>query len=344
MVYIFTTAYNAEKTLHKAVNSILNQTYTDFCYYLFDNGSLDDTRKIIKEYANKDNRIIPLFGESNCRRVIPKIIKDIISGDNMLKNSYFATLDADDEYSPDFLEKMIDFVEDNNLEVATCGTEWIDEKTGQTIKKKVLNKNLILEGKEFADKFPLYRNFIVTLWGGIYSLELLKKCDFEWYHNAMNFSDTAFCMEAFRRAKRAGVLSESLHKYYISPSTVSYKYNPDWFYACKYLHKISREYLLDYGEISKQNENYLCVIFLILIKYILPKIQQADVKLPEKLKSLHNIFTDDMTKYVLEHWDEVGIYSNKLDFLHEIESWLYTQDGWGLLRKTVEEIITAMNI
>ena len=55
MVYIFTTAYNAEKTLHKAVNSILNQTYTDFCYYLFDNGSLDDTSQIIKEYANKDN-------------------------------------------------------------------------------------------------------------------------------------------------------------------------------------------------------------------------------------------------------------------------------------------------
>jgi len=344
MVYIFTTAYNAEKTLHKAVNSILNQTYTDFCYYLFDNGSLDDTRKIIKEYANKDNRIIPLFGESNCRRVIPKIIKDIISGDNMLKNSYFATLDADDEYSPDFLGKMIDFVEDNNLEVATCGTDWIDEKTGQTIKKKVLSKSLILEGKEFADKFPLYRNFIVTLWGGIYSLELLKKCDFEWYHHAMDFSDTAFVMEAFRRAKRAGILADSLHKYYISPNSLSHKFSKDFFKSCKYQDKISREYLLDYGEISRENENYLYVQLLILIKYIIPRILNADILVSEKLNILLDVFTDEMTQHILRNWEKIGIYSSKSDFLYEIVEWIYKQDGWETSRQIVEEIIVALKI
>ena len=285
-----------------------------------------------------------MYGSINSQGKLFKIIKDIILTNKILSNSYFVVLDADDEYSPDFLEKMINFVEENNLEVATCGTEWIDEKTEQTIKKKVLSKNLILEGREFADKFPLYRNYIVTSWGGIYSLELLKRCNFDWYHSAMNFSDTAFCMETFRRAKRAGVLSESLHKYYISPESISYKYNSNWFQACKYLHRISREYLLDYGEISKQNEDYLCVIFLVSIKYIIPRIQQADVNLSEKLKSLYNIFTDDMTRYLLEHWDKVGIYSNKLDFLREIEAWLYSQDDWERFRKTVEEIIRAMYI
>ena len=44
MIYIRTFAYNAEKTLERAVDSILNQTYADFTYYLMDHGSTDGTR------------------------------------------------------------------------------------------------------------------------------------------------------------------------------------------------------------------------------------------------------------------------------------------------------------
>ena len=60
MIYIYTCAYNAKKTLRTAVNSILNQTYTDFIYYILDNGSIDYTKKIIEEYANQDERVTPL--------------------------------------------------------------------------------------------------------------------------------------------------------------------------------------------------------------------------------------------------------------------------------------------
>lgn len=344
MIHIFTGAYNAEKTLDNAVKSILNQTYTNFRYYILDNGSIDSTKKIIEKYANQDGRIIPVFKDSNRRGRFIEIMKDIFLENSILTTSYFACLDADDEYAPNFLEKMLGFIQENNLEVASCGTDWINEKTGEIIKKKVLEKNIILEGQNFADQFPIYRNFMVTVWGCIYSLDLLQKCDFNWYYNTVNFSDTAFCMEVFHRAKRAGVLGDVLHKYYISPKTSSYKYNPDWFQACKYLNEISREYLLDYGEISNKNEDYLCVLFLINIKYILPRIQQANISLSEKLFNVRDIFADDMTQHILKHWEEVGIHSSKLNFLHEIEEWIYSQDSWEKSHQTVEEIIKTMNI
>jgi glycosyltransferase involved in cell wall biosynthesis len=47
-VVFFTQAYNAEKTLRRAVDSILAQTYTNFVYYIVDNGSTDGTGEMIQ--------------------------------------------------------------------------------------------------------------------------------------------------------------------------------------------------------------------------------------------------------------------------------------------------------
>lgn len=340
-VQFYTRVFNSEKTLPRCIDSILNQTNTNFKYYIVDNGSTDETRKIIKRYSESNDRIIPLYYDENKRYRL----FDFLSVE-LAKNSdgYLCVLDADDEYSPDFLEKMLSFMQDNNLEVATCGSDWIDKQTGEIIKHDVIDKTLLLEGQTFAEYFPYYRRFMLTIWGTVYSLQLIRKCNFEWAKNDRSFPGTAFCMEAHRYAERAGILAESLHKYYISPEIKSYRFNPRWFQECKYMYKISREYLLDYGEISKQNEDYLCVMILILIKYILPRIQLADVDLSEKYKSLKEIFTDNMTQYMLKNWDEVGIYSNKMDFLQEIEAWVYEQDGWEAYQEITEEIVASLNI
>ena len=65
MIYIRTCAYNAEKTLKKAIDSVLNQTYGEFVYYILDNGSTDATGDIIRAYAKQDKRIVPYYSEVN---------------------------------------------------------------------------------------------------------------------------------------------------------------------------------------------------------------------------------------------------------------------------------------
>ncbi|MEL7656457.1 MAG: glycosyltransferase, partial [Bacillota bacterium] len=257
---------------------------------------------------------------------------------------FFCELDADDEYNPDFLEKMLAFITEYNLDVATYGTDWVDDETGKILRRKVPEENIILEGRLFADRFPAYRNFMVTLWGGLFSLKTLRSSDFKWYRTPWSFSDTCFCMESFRKSNRAGVFAESLHKYYIASTTDSNRYNRNWFSSSKKLLEITKEYLLDYGRIDKQNENYLSVILLILIRYILPRIQNAGVELSEKLNCLYEIFNDEMTQHMLKHWSEVGIYSDKGEFLREINDWIISQDGWRKHLSTVEKIIASMNI
>jgi hypothetical protein len=150
-------------------------------------------------------------------------------------------------------------------------------------------------------------------------------------------------MEMFRYAERAGVLAESLHKYVVSSATLSGRYNPQWFPACKFLVESTRNYLLDYGMISKPNEKYLHVLHLILIKYILPRIQSSEVDLSEKLNCINEIFADCTTQYVLKNWSEVGIYSDRAEFIREILSWITSQKNHEKHRPIINDIIAALN-
>ena len=65
MIYVRTCAYNAEKTLRRAMDSVLNQTYDKLTYYVLDNGSTDRTGEILREYAEKDSRVVPFFNKVN---------------------------------------------------------------------------------------------------------------------------------------------------------------------------------------------------------------------------------------------------------------------------------------
>ncbi|MEO1653522.1 MAG: glycosyltransferase family A protein, partial [Bacteroidota bacterium] len=57
-VTVLVTAYNAEKYLPEAIESVLNQTYTDFELILVNDGSKDRTLEIMEEYQKKDARIV----------------------------------------------------------------------------------------------------------------------------------------------------------------------------------------------------------------------------------------------------------------------------------------------
>lgn len=57
MISIIVPVYNTEKYLHRCIDSILAQTFTDFELLLINNGSKDNSAEICDEYAAKDSRV-----------------------------------------------------------------------------------------------------------------------------------------------------------------------------------------------------------------------------------------------------------------------------------------------
>jgi len=108
-------AYNAEKYIGEAIESILNQTFKDFEFIIIDDCSTDGTWGIIQKYAAKDKRIVVLKNEENLG-ISPTRNKLI----GFSKGKYVVWQDADDISMSYRIEHQYDFME-KNPEVGICG-------------------------------------------------------------------------------------------------------------------------------------------------------------------------------------------------------------------------------
>ena len=114
-ISVLMPAYNAEKYIREAIESILSQTFKDFEFIIIDDCSTDKTGEIIKEYADKDHRIKTFYNDKNL---------GIAGNRNKLKKmasgEYIIWQDADDVSVNTRIEKQLAFM-DKNLEVGICG-------------------------------------------------------------------------------------------------------------------------------------------------------------------------------------------------------------------------------
>lgn len=306
-IIIYTPAYNAEKTLRRAVDSILNQTHKEFIYYLLDNASTDGTYEIIKEYAKNDKRIIPLHNEINW---VGNGIYEVLK--NYGKDCYFCALDADDEYTPNFLEKMLFFIKNENLDIAACGSDFVDMQTNKHLGMRLLKKNLILDEEKFDRYFPTYHQFMRTIWGKVYSISVLRRPEYKRYKQPGYGNDTLFAMNAFYNANRVGILSESLHKYYVSPKSVSYQFDKNRTKSDRVLFDAACDFLISKcGAVSDENLNFLWIVYFNAIKDTLNVLLNAQISVSDKFEYLLDIFQSRHTQELIK-WPGAKAEKNRL--------------------------------
>jgi glycosyltransferase involved in cell wall biosynthesis len=117
LVSIMMPAYNAEKTIEKALRSLFYQTYENWECIVIDDGSTDNTLDTVNKFSLVDNRIkIFSFEENKGRGAARQFALQQCNGD------FIAMLDADDWYYHDKLEKQIQyFIEHPEVDLVSCG-------------------------------------------------------------------------------------------------------------------------------------------------------------------------------------------------------------------------------
>lgn len=277
----------------------MNQTFTgDVAYYLLDNGSTDKTGEIIEAYAQKNKWIIPLKNEKNARKQLLSLLPEIL--DEHTKDAYFATLDADDEYKPNFLEKALSFMQSDNLDIAACGTQFISEETGKPMNNTyAIPNNLLISQKGFVKYFPTYLQFMYTIWGKLYKVSLLRKCNFDNVTRVSYGGDTIFAMETFSHARRVGILGGTLHNYYISPKSVSHVLDDKRVISDQICCDCGLEYLRRVNASLPENQDYIYSIYANAIKNTVGLIAHAQIDPLKKLRGFRDVFIHPHTQEIL---------------------------------------------
>lgn len=122
MVSIIMPVYNGEKYIKEAIESIINQTYSNWELLIVDDGSTDNTASIIKEF--NDSRIKYMYQKNQG----PSAARN--KGLDLAEGNYIAFIDADDMYVNEKLEKQVAYLEENSdVDIVYNDIKVIDEST-----------------------------------------------------------------------------------------------------------------------------------------------------------------------------------------------------------------------
>lgn len=295
-VIVYTVAYNAEKTIKHAIDSILNQTHSDWIYYVVDNGATDATGKIIKDYAAKDSRIIPLRNEKNHVWKLENRSTSVLASHE--ENDFFCMLDADDEYKPDFMAHMLEFIESNNLDCAACGNDVINVALDKISGVRCLPNDLVFEGSGFSELFDIYYQYFVAAWGKMISISVYRQIEWKRIPRSVTHGrDTLLMLESLRVSNRVGILAESLHKYYVYPNSLAKRWSNNRIASNRILDDTLRSFLISKcSEVIPRNDAYLIIIYFMETEDTMHVLIKSDLSLNYKLTCLHDIFTNERTQ------------------------------------------------
>lgn len=129
MISIALAAYNGEKYIKEQIDSILNQTCSDFELIICDDCSKDSTVNIVQDYCKKDNRIKLFINDENLG-----FKKNFAKAISLCSGEYIALSDQDDIWLPDHLEKLLKIIQGHKL---ACGNAELINEQGKSLNIKL---------------------------------------------------------------------------------------------------------------------------------------------------------------------------------------------------------------
>jgi glycosyltransferase involved in cell wall biosynthesis len=128
LVSVAMPAYNAENYIAAAIESILGQSFRDFELIIIDDGSTDDTLRIINKYSETDERVVVLKNDRNLG-----VNRTMNKGIEAARGKYIAIMNADDISLPERLEKEVRFLEENSEVGIVGGAMVVVNATGRVL-------------------------------------------------------------------------------------------------------------------------------------------------------------------------------------------------------------------
>lgn len=154
LVSIIIPSYNHEKYIKETIESIVNQTYKNIELIVIDDGSKDNSVRIIQELSNK-------YGFIFLHRPNKGLSGTLNEGIKLSKGKYFAGCASDDIYALDKIEKQVSFME-NNPDYGMCYGKVIkfDENTKTKIEIKNPKSGFVFDALLFGTFIPAVTQFI----------------------------------------------------------------------------------------------------------------------------------------------------------------------------------------
>ena len=252
---IIIPAYNADKVLNKAIESVLNQNFELFELIIIDDGSQDNTKNIAYKYAAEDSRIHVLV-QSNCGASSARN-----KGIEYAKGQYIMFLDSDDRYKANYLSTIYgDLLQ--NTELTIVGFDIY--KNGNKYNKICYISNGEDHGEEKIT-IVQYLEFMLQYhdqaywganWNKVYCAEIIKRNKILFQDGVSIGEDLYFNLCYLKYVKNINVIYDSLYEYEVATVDSLSKQKRTGLDYCKQYVQISNRYIQLCFPYSSEIKNY----------------------------------------------------------------------------------------
>ena len=205
---VIVPVYKVEKYLHRCIDSILNQDFSDYELILVDDGSPDKCGVICDEYEKKDSRIKVIHKENGGLSSARNAGIDIMSGE------YVTFIDSDDFIHPSMFSSMMGEMKNQNADISICSFLRTSEKVDYpdtSLKYKAFNNT-----ESVKMLYSVGISFI-TAWGKIYKSSLFENIR---YPHGKYHEDEFTTYKLLYSAKKVIFTEDRLYFYYVNPESI----------------------------------------------------------------------------------------------------------------------------
>ena len=212
LVSVIIPVYNVAPYLREALDSVVHQTYSNLEILIVDDGSTDGSGEICEEYRS-DDRVQVIHQENRGLSAARNTGLDRAAGE------YIAFLDSDDAWRPDFIEKMLEAMENmENVDITACRYEIHQRRLDSTWKKIEPTAAKGFYGREKALRALADGTINVSVWNKLYRRELWKKTRFPEGHN---YEDIDTTYRIFDICKHVYFLDHPLYLHRRRPGSIT---------------------------------------------------------------------------------------------------------------------------
>ncbi len=248
-ISVIMPVFNAEKTLKKSVDSVLDQSFKELELIMIDDGSTDSSGKICDDYALVDKRIKVIHqknsGVSNARN----------TGIRVAKGEYIIFLDSDDEMDLNLIEDNLKIIEKYNPDVLIFNFRY--SFPDHSIDNEYTQDGVFFgDDKKFFDEKiekVVEKELMNAPWNKIIRRGLIQKNKLVFDERFSIFEDAIFSLSVCANAKTLCVNSKIYHSYNIwETGSLRTRWSESRFLAMKELYKHEINYCRKYEKNHKQ--------------------------------------------------------------------------------------------
>lgn len=300
--------YNAERTIIRTLESIVNQSVKPYEVILINDCSTDNTKTVCENFSKKYDyiRVYSLLENGGVSKARNK-------GIELANGNYIHFIDSDDTITEDTYLKLYKVINEFQYDLVTTGTNFIinnSKHTKRNVKEDIYCKNI----NEISNYFYRFtaddkERVLNVVWNKIYKKSIIIENNIEFNENINLGEDFLFNCEYIKKIKNLIEIKDCLYNYYFNqPNNLTSKFRTDILSRRKKIYNELVEFYKFYKIYDKKNEKFLLKYEGKMMYYSLLTVfsNNCNISKTEKIMFLKDILNDKHV-LVVNHYLRFGI-------------------------------------